>query len=226
MLLFCCLFDWKKGTAWSDCRWESAPESATFFSRVTKIIPNWFFVFFCFFQSRYSPHPAFILQAVTMPTGVIIIIATMRNVKNKSKPQKKLDFQTKQKSNGIKVLCWACNINLVLLVKSVYIVTAGAIDTVVTLSFFKKTFTITIWYKSWKILNKTQGLSESVICWASTAVAQRTKRLMTLGVLPCVAPAAAELDGRMLTESHWTVEAWLFFFPIQQHTVCCSFRIV
>lgn len=68
----------------------------------------------------------------------------MRNVKNKSKPQKKLDFQTKQKSNGIKVLCWACNINLVLLVKSVYIVTAGAIDTVVTLSFFKKTFTITI----------------------------------------------------------------------------------
>lgn len=98
-------------------------------------------------------------------------------------------------------------------VKSVYIVTAGAIDTVVTLSFFKKTFTITIWCKSWKILNKTQGLSESVICWASTAVAQRTKRLMTLGVLPCVAPAAAELDGRMLTESHWTVEAWLFFFP-------------
>jgi hypothetical protein len=80
-----------------------------------------------------------------MPTGVIIIIATMRNVKNKSKPPKKtknpkeLDFQTeqKQKSNGIKVLCWACNINLVLLVKSVYI-TAGAINTVVTLFFFKK----------------------------------------------------------------------------------------
>jgi hypothetical protein len=81
-----------------------------------------------------------------MPTGVIIIIATMRNVKNKSKPPKKtknpkeLDFQTeqKQKSNGIKVLCWACTINLVLLVKSVYIVTAGAIDTVVTLSSSKK----------------------------------------------------------------------------------------
>jgi hypothetical protein len=58
---------------------------------VAKIIPNWYFVLF--FQSRYSPHPAFILQAVTMPTGVIIIIATMRNVKNKSKPKKNLIFK-------------------------------------------------------------------------------------------------------------------------------------
>jgi hypothetical protein len=34
-----------------------------------------------------------------MPTGVIIIIATMRNVKNKSKPKKNLIFKQNKNKN-------------------------------------------------------------------------------------------------------------------------------
>ncbi len=61
---------------------------------VAKIIQ----IFFSF-QTRYSPPLLYFTRSVTMPIGVIIIIATMRNVKNKSKQKKKDLITTKIELN-------------------------------------------------------------------------------------------------------------------------------